>query len=384
MKKYFSYILYTLLLSAVVCACSDDLSIRQSYTYSIGTLPLPQALENGEAVNLEFSIIREAYYEGTTYKFRYFQSSGKGVLTDGEGKSIPVNRYQNIPSDDFVLTYKCTGEEQQQLDFVFEDNFGQVVEYTISFNSKRTEPQPEEEPVNYNFEFTTLPVPTQILMNDTIEIKCQLTKVDGRNDATYLIRYFQPNGNGTLLLENGVSLQPNELYALDSEIFRLYYVSNCEERQSVDVYIVDSRGQTVQKTFSFDNIPIVPEPEIDFSFTFETLPVPKKIASGETIEIRCQIKKADERNNSSYSIRYFQPDGKGELIMDNGTVFLPNDLYSLDRSSFRLYYTSHCTEQQTIDIYIEDEHGRVVQKTFSLQSNNVDDDNTTTDVGVDD
>jgi hypothetical protein len=48
--------------------------------------------------------------------------------------------------------------------------------------------------------------------------------------------------------------------------------------------------------------------------------------------------------------------------MDNGITLLPNDLYPLDENVFRLYYTSRCTEQQTIDLYIEDEHGQVVQK----------------------
>ena len=32
------------------------------------------------------------------------------------------------------------------------------------------------------------------------------------------------------------------------------------------------------------------------------------------------------------------------------------------------YYTFHSTDQQTIDIYIEDNFGQVVQKTFSWQS----------------
>ena len=139
MKKTLSYFLYTLLLAAIVCACSDDLSVRQSYTYNIETLPLPKALEKGQTVDLEFSILREGYYEETEYKFRYFQLLGEGILSDSEGNSIPVNRFQNILADDFVLTYQCMSEEQQQLDFVFEDNFGQRVEYTIAFRSKRSE-----------------------------------------------------------------------------------------------------------------------------------------------------------------------------------------------------------------------------------------------------
>ena len=57
---------------------------------------------------------------------------------------------------------------------------------------------------------------------------------------------------------------------------------------------------------------------------------------------------------TTYQIRYFQPDGKGRLEMDDGTVFLPNDLYPLEKETFRLYYTSASTDQQTIDIYIID------------------------------
>jgi hypothetical protein len=68
----------------------------------------------------------------------------------------------------------------------------------------------------------------------------------------------------------------------------------------------------------------------------------------------------------------FQPDGEGELKMEDGTVFLPNDLYPLKKTEFRLYYTSHCSDQQTIDVYIQDNFGQVVQKTFSFQNKNID------------
>ncbi|MFA6702473.1 MAG: TraQ conjugal transfer family protein [Dysgonamonadaceae bacterium] len=35
---------------------------------------------------------------------------------------------------------------------------------------------------------------------------------------------------------------------------------------------------------------------------------------------------------------------------------------------FRLYYTSRCTDQQVINVYIQDSFGQVVQKSFSFQS----------------
>ena len=73
---------------------------------------------------------------------------------------------------------------------------------------------------------------------------------------------------------------------------------------------------------------------------------------------------------TTYQIRYFQPDGKGTLKMDNGTVFLPNDFYPLEKETFRLYYTSASTDQQTIDVYVQDSFGQLVQLTFSFNNDN--------------
>ncbi len=55
--------------------------------------------------------------------------------------------------------------------------------------------------------------------------------------------------------------------------------------------------------------------------------------------------------------------------MDNSAVFLPNDLYPLEKETFRLYYTSASTDQQTIDIYIIDSIGQMQQISFSFNNN---------------
>lgn len=108
-----------------------------------------------------------------------------------------------------------------------------------------------------------------------------------------------------------------------------------------------------------------------YRFDLETMPVQKRIIQGETAEIRCRIVREGEYDQARYYIRYFQPDGYGELRLDDGTVFAPNDLYPLEKMVFRLYYTSHSTDQQVIDIYIEDNAGQVVLKTFSFQNENI-------------
>ncbi len=41
-KKPASYLIYTLLLAAIVCACSDDLDIKQSYEFKVLTSLFPK------------------------------------------------------------------------------------------------------------------------------------------------------------------------------------------------------------------------------------------------------------------------------------------------------------------------------------------------------
>ena len=105
-----------------------------------------------------------------------------------------------------------------------------------------------------------------------------------------------------------------------------------------------------------------------YAFDLVCMPVQKKIVQGEVAEIRAQIVKEGNFLDTKFYIRYFQVDGKGQLQLDNGTILLPNDLYLLEKETFRMYYTSHCADQQVIDVYIEDSFGQVVQKTFSFQN----------------
>lgn len=105
-----------------------------------------------------------------------------------------------------------------------------------------------------------------------------------------------------------------------------------------------------------------------YPFTVEMMPVQKHITKGQTAEIRCTLKRQGRFEDTRYTIRYFQPDGKGSLKMDNGTVFKSNDHYPLMKEEFRLYYTSASSDQQTIDVYVEDNFGQTVKLSFEFNS----------------
>lgn len=110
-----------------------------------------------------------------------------------------------------------------------------------------------------------------------------------------------------------------------------------------------------------------------YPFTVETMPVPNKVTKGQTVEIRCEMKKEGNYANALYTIRYFQFEGEGTLKMDNGITFLPNDRYLLENEKFRLYYTSGCSEAQNFIVVVEDNFGNAYEMEFDFNNQNVKD-----------
>ena len=106
---------------------------------------------------------------------------------------------------------------------------------------------------SYPFSIETMPVPKKLKVGETAEIRCQLHR-DGRFEETkYFIRYFQPDGAGTMKMSDGTGLLPNGLYPLRAKHSGFTYTSASTDQQTVDVYFQDSFGQVVQLTFSFNN-----------------------------------------------------------------------------------------------------------------------------------
>ena len=108
-----------------------------------------------------------------------------------------------------------------------------------------------------------------------------------------------------------------------------------------------------------------------YPFTVETMPVPNKVTKGQTVEIRCELKKEGDFIGTSYTIRYFQFEGEGTLKMDNGIVFLPNDRYPLENETFRLYYTATGDEAHNFIVVVEDSFNKSYKLEFDFNNRNV-------------
>lgn len=139
MKRFASYILFTLLLAAIACACSDDIDIRQGYEFRVTHLPVPKKVRKGETIEIRCQLERSGRYDNTKYYLRYFQPDGAGSLRIGENTPFLPNDLYELNDETFRLYYTSQSEDQQVIDVYFSDNFGNNFILSFSFNNQNTE-----------------------------------------------------------------------------------------------------------------------------------------------------------------------------------------------------------------------------------------------------
>lgn len=106
----------------------------------------------------------------------------------------------------------------------------------------------------YPFSVETMPVPKEVRINETVEIRCTLTPEGNFDKARYTLRFFQYDGLGTLQIgTEGEPLIPNDRYEIKPGDFNLYYTSKSDERQSIEIVIEDNNRQSQTLVFDFSS-----------------------------------------------------------------------------------------------------------------------------------
>lgn len=112
-----------------------------------------------------------------------------------------------------------------------------------------------------------------------------------------------------------------------------------------------------------------------YPFTVEVMPYADKIAKGQTVELRFEIKPEGNYTNTLYTIRYFQYDGEGSLKLVDGPVLVNNDRVLLESKTFRLNYTAKSDEAHKFLVVVEDSFNTTPwEQTFEFNSKSTDDD----------
>ncbi len=113
-----------------------------------------------------------------------------------------------------------------------------------------------------------------------------------------------------------------------------------------------------------------------YPFIVEVMPYADKIAKGQTVELRFEIKPEGNYANTLYTIRYFQYDGEGSLKLVDGPVLVNNDRVLLESKTFRLTYTAKSSDAHKFLVVIEDNFGSTPwEQTFEFNSKDSGDDN---------
>ncbi|MDE5435689.1 MULTISPECIES: DUF3872 domain-containing protein [Weeksellaceae] len=106
---------------------------------------------------------------------------------------------------------------------------------------------------DFPFEVNVMPVPKDVTKGQKVEIRLTIQRKGNYSNTQYYVRYFQFDGTGTLQYYDEPPYQPNDLYQLPTEQFRLYYTSTSAVSQSFDVWISDSFGNEKQVSFQFNS-----------------------------------------------------------------------------------------------------------------------------------
>lgn len=113
---------------------------------------------------------------------------------------------------------------------------------------------------NFPFEVVVLPVNKTIAIGHTEAISVKIKNTGSYSGVQYFFRYFQYDGNGSLIYEIGSAgkkaFLPNKVYFLsdakNSEI-TFYYTSQSKASQAFDIWILDNFGNERQLKFQFNN-----------------------------------------------------------------------------------------------------------------------------------
>lgn len=127
--------------------CNDRIKVTQSYDFNIQTWPLPSQTEQGEEVEIRFTLRRDGAFAGCQYYFRWVQTEGTGDVYDGKDMFYTDRELYELAvvhaldtTDPylyrFTLYYRSLTDDASSVRFIIEDNFGHSHDVVCEFRSK--------------------------------------------------------------------------------------------------------------------------------------------------------------------------------------------------------------------------------------------------------
>ncbi|MGH2666724.1 DUF3872 domain-containing protein [Flavobacterium sp.] len=134
--KYLWLFFAIMLSTSLLSSCEkEDLEIQKGIPFEVSVMPVPQAIANGQTIEIRLMIQRTDQYSGTQYFIRYFQYDGLGLLRyDQQHAFVPNNLYP-IPAEQFRLYYTSQAYVTHSFTIWISDNFGNEKQLNFQLNS---------------------------------------------------------------------------------------------------------------------------------------------------------------------------------------------------------------------------------------------------------
>lgn len=134
--KYLGLFLAIILSMNLLWSCSkEDLEIQKDFPFEVSAMPIPQAIANGNTIEIRLAIQSANRYSGTQYFIRYFQYDGVGLLRYGEQHAFVPNNLYPISGDQFKLYYTSQCFVTQSFIVWISDSFGNERQLSFQLNS---------------------------------------------------------------------------------------------------------------------------------------------------------------------------------------------------------------------------------------------------------
>ena len=95
---------------------------------------------------------------------------------------------------------------------------------------------------NFPFEVKVLPIPKQLPLGATAELRLEILPTQVYRENAYSLRYFSFEGKGDLRFEKGTPFIPNDSYPITHKVFRLYYTAHSIGSHAFTLWLTDSFG----------------------------------------------------------------------------------------------------------------------------------------------
>jgi hypothetical protein len=96
---------------------------------------------------------------------------------------------------------------------------------------------------SFDFELVVLPFRTEATFGVPTEMRFEIRPIGGQYVGTkYFARYFLFSSEGLFTDEENRAFFPNDVYEIQSKVFRLYYTPNAGTSHEIEVVFFDNFG----------------------------------------------------------------------------------------------------------------------------------------------